>query len=122
MIYLILRTNEKLLPVGFHVTGLRHGMLCPETFYDSIVVIAFYTDEIIPSSGPESFGGLPGMILGLAIPKMHTTWYATKHESVNQPPKNIVAPKEGKKYSITQFRKEIKQREWLKRISFQMLI
>ncbi len=35
---------------------------------DSIIVIAFYSDEIMPSGGPESFGGLPGMILGLAIP------------------------------------------------------
>ena len=45
---------------------------------DSIVVIAFYTDEILTSGGPESFNGLPGMIMGLAIPRLHTTWYATK--------------------------------------------
>ena len=94
--------------------------------FDSIVVIAFYTDEIIPSNGPESFGGLPGMILGLAIPKLHTTWYATKLELVNQSPTNIAVPKEGKKFTIPQFRNEMdqlmKQREWLKKIGFQMLI
>lgn len=45
---------------------------------DSIVVVAFYTDEIAVSSGPESFGGLPGMILGLAIPRLYTTWFATE--------------------------------------------
>ncbi len=94
--------------------------------FDSVVVIAFYTDEIIPSNGPESFGGLPGMILGLAIPRLHTTWYATKLELVNQPPKDITIPKEGKKYTIPQFRNEmeqlIKQRDWMKKISFQMLI
>jgi GLPGLI family protein len=45
---------------------------------DSIIVIAFYTDEILTNGGPESFNGLPGMILGLAIPRLHTTWYATK--------------------------------------------
>lgn len=93
---------------------------------DSIIVIAFYTDEIIPSNGPESFGGLPGMILGLAIPKLHTTWYATKLELVNEPATNVIAPKEGKKYTTPQFRKEmdqmIKQRDWLKKIGFQMLI
>jgi len=44
---------------------------------DSLVVIAFYTTEIISGGGPESFAGLPGMILGLAIPSLHTTWYAT---------------------------------------------
>ncbi|MFY7651080.1 MAG: GLPGLI family protein [Chitinophagaceae bacterium] len=44
---------------------------------DSVYVVAFYTDQIIPSGGPESFGGLPGMILGLAVPRLHTTWFAT---------------------------------------------
>lgn len=44
---------------------------------DSVVVIAFYTDQIMVSSGPESFGGLPGMILGLAIPRLYTSWFAT---------------------------------------------
>lgn len=45
---------------------------------DSLYVVAFYTDEIVPNSGPESFSGLPGMILGVAIPYEHTTWFATK--------------------------------------------
>ncbi|WP_199136203.1 GLPGLI family protein [Pedobacter sp. ASV12] len=44
---------------------------------DSIYVVAFYTDEIPVSGGPESFTGLPGMILGLALPKEHITWFAT---------------------------------------------
>lgn len=45
---------------------------------DSVVVVAFYTDQIMVSGGPESFHGLPGMILGLAIPRLYTTWFATK--------------------------------------------
>lgn len=49
------------------------GRIC-----DSVYVVAFYTDEIPVSGGPESFHGLPGMILGLAIPRLHTTWFATK--------------------------------------------
>jgi GLPGLI family protein len=44
---------------------------------DSIYVVAFYTDEIAVSGGPESFSGLPGMILGLALPHEHITWFAT---------------------------------------------
>jgi GLPGLI family protein len=44
---------------------------------DSIYVIAFYADEINCSSGPESFHGLPGMILGLVIPRINTTYFAT---------------------------------------------
>lgn len=45
---------------------------------DSIYVVAFYTDAIIPSGGPESFTGLPGTILGVALPHEHITWFATK--------------------------------------------
>ncbi len=47
---------------------------------DSVYVVAYYTDEIMVSGGPESFGGLPGMILGLAIPRLYSTWFATKIE------------------------------------------
>lgn len=46
--------------------------------YDSIAVFAFYTDEIKVSGGPEGINGLPGMILGVGVPKLHTTWFATK--------------------------------------------
>lgn len=44
---------------------------------DSIYVVAFYTDKIPVSGGPESFTGLPGMILGLALPHDNMTWFAT---------------------------------------------
>lgn len=65
---------------------------------DSVVVVAFYTDEIIPSSGPESFSGLPGMILGLAVPRLYTTWFATKIEVINESDeKKIIPPAKGKK-------------------------
>ena len=93
---------------------------------DSVVVIAFYTDEIIPSSGPESFGGLPGMILGLAIPRMHTTWYATKLELVPASSKELAPPAGGKKFNAASFKAQMKEiiadREWLKKLSWQLLI
>ena len=49
------------------------GMECRKAvakICDSVYVVAFYTDEITVSGGPESFYGLPGMILGLAIPRL----------------------------------------------------
>src|ERR1700733_3300010 len=49
---------------------------------DSIYVVAFYTDEIISSGGPESFSGLPGMILEIALPHQHVTWTATRVQAV----------------------------------------
>ena len=46
--------------------------------FDSVYVFAFYTDEIIISGGPCSINGLPGMILGVTIPRLYTSWIATK--------------------------------------------
>ena len=60
---------------------------------DSVVVVAFYTDQIMVKGGPESFNGLPGMILGLAIPRLSETIYATKLELVTP---EIFAPAPGK--------------------------
>lgn len=64
---------------------------------DSIYVVAFYTDEILSTGGPESFTGLPGMILGIALPHQHITWFATKVEAVSVPETQITAPVKGKK-------------------------
>jgi GLPGLI family protein len=47
---------------------------------DTLAVFAFYTDEILVNGGPEGIHGLPGMILGVGIPRLHTTWFATKVE------------------------------------------
>ncbi len=47
---------------------------------DSVVVVAFYTDQIMVSGGPEGFNGLPGMILELAVPRLYTSWVATSIE------------------------------------------
>jgi GLPGLI family protein len=69
--------------------------------YDSVYVVAFYCPEIIPQGGPEMFSGLPGMILGLAIPRYYTTWFATKIEIANIDESKIAPPvlKKSKQYS-----------------------
>lgn len=64
---------------------------------DSVYVVAFYTDEILLKGGPEGFTGLPGMILGLAIPRYNTTWFATKIEGINIPTQIISEPIKGKR-------------------------
>jgi len=63
---------------------------------DSIYVVAFYTDEIPVSGGPESFSGLPGMILGVALPHENITWFATKVTDVLSTQKPITPPTKGK--------------------------
>ena len=64
---------------------------------DSIYVVAYYTDQITTNGGPESFNGLPGMILGLALPHEHITWFATKVYTDNVSDAQLTAPVKGKK-------------------------
>ena len=64
---------------------------------DSVYVVAFYTEDITVPGGPESFNGLPGMILGLAIPRLYTTWFATKVELIEPKPTDFAIPSRGKK-------------------------
>lgn len=45
---------------------------------DDVYVFAFYTDDITISGGPCSVNGLPGVILGLTIPRLYTSYIATK--------------------------------------------
>jgi GLPGLI family protein len=63
---------------------------------DSIYVVAFYTDKIRVGSGPESFNGLPGIILGVVLPHENVTWYATKITDMAIAPATIIPPKKGK--------------------------
>ncbi|MCB0696489.1 MAG: GLPGLI family protein [Chitinophagaceae bacterium] len=64
--------------------------------YDSVYVIAFYTEDIPASGGPEMFGMLPGMIMEVAVPRLHTTWIASKVEYIKPDEKELVPPKKGK--------------------------
>jgi len=82
--------------------------------FDSVYVIAFYTDQILPSSGPCSFNGLPGMILGIAVPKINTTWFATKVELIEIKETELVAPTKGKKYTYDAMMQQLKKstKDW----------
>ena len=65
--------------------------------FDSVYVFAFYTDEITVSGGPMSLHGLPGMILGLAVPRLYTTWFATRVELAEPPATSFTINPKGKK-------------------------
>lgn len=81
---------------------------------DSVYVVAFYTDQIPVSAGPESFAGLPGMILGLAVPRLYTTWFATKVELFTPTATQLNPPIKGKKVSRQQLQAEMQKsmKEW----------
>jgi GLPGLI family protein len=84
---------------------------------DSVYVVAFYTDEIPVSGGPEQMGGLPGMILELAVPRLYTTWVATKVDVVSVKPDDLKAPDKGKAVTIPQLTATVQKsmKDWGKR-------
>jgi GLPGLI family protein len=76
-------------------------------YLDSIYVVAFYTTRIPVEGGPESFNGLPGMILGVALPHENVTWFATKVTEGSIPQDAIVPPKKGKPTNEKEFWKTL---------------
>lgn len=74
---------------------------------DSVFIVAFYTNQIVTPGGPESFSGLPGMILGLAVPRLSTTWFATKVELTDVKDTMLVPPKKGKKTTISDLKVQL---------------
>jgi GLPGLI family protein len=81
---------------------------------DTLAVFAFYTDELMVNGGPEGIHGLPGMILGLGIPRLHTTWFATKVEVVNVNMSEVTPSKKGKKVTRSEMLQAINNvlKEW----------
>jgi len=78
--------------------------------FDSVYVFAFYTEEILLPGGPGSFHGLPGTIMGVTIPRLYTSWIATK-VMVNDINVSAVKPWAAKKsITMTDFKSLIKER------------
>jgi GLPGLI family protein len=82
--------NENREIAGFNCRKAYAVML------DSVYVFAFYTEEIILPGGPASFHGLPGTIMGITIPRLYTSWIATK-VTVNGVDVNSIKPLSAKK-------------------------
>jgi len=90
-------TDETRDIAGYHCRRANGLML------DSIYVVAYYTTQIPIPGGPESFNGLPGMILGVALPHENVTWFATKVTDGTLPENAVVPPKKGKKTDSKDF-------------------
>ncbi|HOZ80174.1 MAG TPA: GLPGLI family protein [Ferruginibacter sp.] len=85
-------TNESREIAGFNCRKAVGVIL------DSVYVFAFYTDEIVIPGGPCSINGLPGMILGMTIPRLYTSFMATK-VSLTGVNETEIKPVAAKKYS-----------------------
>lgn len=101
-------TNESMVIAGFNCRKAV-GII-----QDSVYVFAFYTDEIMISGGPCSINGLPGLIMGMTIPRMYTSWIATKISLNGVPVKDIKAPESKKPFTFGSLQSTITERtkEW----------
>lgn len=97
--------EDSLLKIKWKITGdIRTiaGYDCRKAIgllNDSITIFAFYTDELMVNGGPEGIHGLPGMILGMGIPRLHATWFATKVEVFDINMSKVQPATKGKKVS-----------------------
>ncbi|WP_276132744.1 GLPGLI family protein [Polluticoccus soli] len=91
------RITDEIRTIANYKCRKAVGKIC-----DSVYVVAFYTDDIMVSGGPEMFSGLPGLILELAVPRLYSTWIATKVD--------VVQPKE-EDFKISQKGKKVNQKE-----------
>lgn len=93
------------------------GFVCRKAqaiIFDSVYVFAFYTDEITVSGGPMGIHGLPGMILGITIPRMFTSWIATKVQINGVKTTIIVPPAKGKKKPADELKASVEKatKDW----------
>ena len=88
---------------------------------DTTRIYAWYTDQILPSTGPESFNGLPGTILGLATEDGGVVYFAKKIDKNNSQVDELVGDLKIKKtYTEKELRRELemkgKSNPWMNRI------
>ena len=101
-------TNESRIIAGFNCRKAIGKVM------DSVYVFAFYTDEILIPGGPCNINGLPGMILGVTIPRMYISFIATKltiSSLVETDIKPVTAKKFSSKAALKTFITE-RSKEW----------
>jgi GLPGLI family protein len=85
---------------------------------DTTRIYAWFSYDIIPSTGPESFNGLPGTILGLATEDGGVVYFAKKVEILTPTPATFILPKKKKVYTIpelkAQMEKQYGKEKWFK--------
>ena len=109
------RVRDSVIPFKWKITNDKRsiaGYNCRKAiarFQDTVMIYAFYAEELVGTSGPEVVQGLPGVILGLGIPTYNTTWFADKVELNAAGFSPVLKPvKKEKEYNRESFRTELK--------------
>jgi GLPGLI family protein len=80
----------------------------PSTKPEETEIVAWYAIDLVSSSGPESYTGLPGVILELDVDNGGTNFVAKEIRpltDINQ----LKPPKKGRKVTPEEYNKEIKK-------------
>ncbi len=72
---------------------------------DSTRIYAWFSYDLVASSGPESFNGLPGTILGLATEDGGVVYFAKKVEAQKVEATPFILPKKKKVYTVEELKK-----------------
>lgn len=87
---------------------------------DTTRIYAWFSYDITPSTGPESFNGLPGTILGLATEDGGVVYFAKKVELIKPESSLFILPKKKKisveKELIADLSKRYGKEKWFKRM------
>lgn len=71
---------------------------------DSTRIYAWFSYDLIPSTGPESFYGLPGTILGLATEDGGVVYFAKTVDVQKTQATEFILPKKKKIYTVTELK------------------
>ncbi|MBK7596363.1 MAG: GLPGLI family protein [Gemmatimonadetes bacterium] len=109
------RITDSRPAIGWKLTGESAQFLGYPVFQaiakqDSSTIEAWFTPDIPVSAGPAQYGGLPGLILTLAIDSNRVVFTATSVD-LKSPVEKISAPSEGSKVSRAEYDKILKEKQ-----------
>lgn len=119
-----LHIRDSLRPRVWHITEISRkiaGYNCRKAVWranDSTRIYAWFSYDLITSTGPESFYGLPGVILGLATEDGGVVYFAKTIELIKTDATALVPPKKKKVYTTkelkTDMEKQYGKEKWFK--------
>lgn len=99
------------------------GYTCRKAIWhanDSTRIYAWFSYDLVCSTGPESFNGLPGTMLGLATEDGGVIYFAKKVDIIPVPPAALITPKKKKVYQnkelINELTKRYGKEKWFKAV------
>lgn len=119
-----LHLTDSLRKRQWHITESTRkiaGYTCRKAVWhanDSTRIYAWFSYDIAPSTGPESFNGLPGLVLGLATEDGGVVYFAKKVEVIKPEPVSFALPKRKKIFSVEALKKQLTEQygkeKWFK--------